>query len=156
MGIKKRRYLESAAALEAQLEEDARVSESTCRTAVLPPTGEFAVVLAGDALDSLFDFFVAQLDGHALFNRYSIFQPGDAVVRDAREPLKIQSQIRGLSGGMRSYAFDELGFQASPVTLIDNSQVQNFLIDGRYADLLESQADERAHEYRSCTRHDAI
>lgn len=135
MGIKKRRYLEQLA-LEAQLEEDARVLVDL-QNAVLPPTGEFAVVLAGDALDSLFDFFVAQLDGHALFNRYSIFQPGDAVVRDAREPLKISSNPR-LAGGMRSYAFDELGFQASPVTLIDNSQVQNFLIDGRYADLLKA------------------
>lgn len=135
MGIKKRRYLDQLA-LEAELEEDARVLVDL-QNAVLPPTGEFSVVLAGDALDSLFDFFVAQLDGHALFNRYSIFQQGDAVVRDAREPLKISSNPR-LAGGMRSYAFDELGFQASPVTLIEDSHVQNFLIDGRYADLLKA------------------
>lgn len=135
MGIKKRRYLDQLA-LEAQLAEDARVLVDL-QNAVLPPTGEFAVVLAGDALDSLFDFFVAQLDGHALFNRYSIFQAGDAVVRDALEPLVIKSNP-ALVGGMRSYAFDELGFETSEVTLIENSQVQNFLIDGRYADLLKA------------------
>jgi predicted Zn-dependent protease len=135
MGIKKRRYLNQLQ-LEEQLEDDARVL-SDLQTAVLPPTGDFAVVLAGDALDSLFDFFVAQLDGHALFNRYSIFQQGDAVVRDAREPLMIRSNP-ALVGGMRSYAFDELGFETSAVTLIENSHVQNFLIDGRYADLLKA------------------
>ncbi len=135
MGIKKRRYLNQLA-LEEQLEADARVL-GDLQSAILPPTGEFSVVLAGDALDSLFDFFVAQLDGHALFNRYSIFQAGDLVVRDAREPLKISSNP-ALAGGMRSYAFDELGFATSPVTLIDGSQVQNFLIDGRYADLLKA------------------
>lgn len=134
MGIKKRRFL-SALNLEQQFEEDAAVL-SDLEAATLPPTGEFSVVLAGDALDSLFDFFVAQLDGHALFNRYSIFQKGDLVVRDAREPLSILSDAT-IPGGMRSYMFDELGFEARTVKLIENSKVENFLIDGRYADLLK-------------------
>ncbi len=135
MGIKKRRYLNQLA-LEEQLEDDARVL-ADLEKAVLPPTGEYPVVLAGDALDSLFDFFVAQLDGHALFNRYSIFQVGDAVVRDAREPLTIVSNP-ALPGGMHSYSFDELGFATEKVTIIEDSHVKNFLIDGRYADLLKA------------------
>lgn len=134
MGIKKRRALADLN-LEEQLEEDAAVL-SDLEAAALPPTGEYPVVMAGDALDSLFDFFVAQLDGHALFNRYSIFKPGDAVVRDAKEDLTIRSNAE-LKGGMRSYSFDDLGFEAKTVTLIENSRVKNFLIDGRYADLLQ-------------------
>jgi predicted Zn-dependent protease len=134
MGIKKRRLL-SDLKLEEQLEEDASVL-SDLEAAVLPPTGEFPVMLAGDALDNLFDFFVAQLDGHALFNRYSIFQKGDLVVRDAKEPLAVLSNAE-IPGGMRSYAFDDLGFAAQTVKLIENSVVTNFLIDGRYADLLK-------------------
>lgn len=134
MGIKKRRSLTDLN-LEAQLQEDAAVL-SDLEVAVLPPTGEYPVLLAGDALDSLFDFFVAQLDGHALFNRYSIFKPGDSVVRDAKEEITIRSNA-GLKGGMRSYTFDDLGFETKSVTLIENSRVKNFLIDGRYADLLK-------------------
>lgn len=134
MGIKKRRFLGDLK-LEEQFEEDAAVL-SDLEAAVLPPTGEFPVVLAGDALDNLFDFFVAQLDGHALFNRYSIFQKGDAVVRDAKENLTIRSNCEQ-AGGMRSYAFDDLGFETQTVKLIEDSVVQNFLIDGRYADLLK-------------------
>lgn len=134
MGIKKRRFLADLK-LEEQLEEDAAVL-GDLEAAVLPPTGEFPVVLAGDALDSLFDFFVAQLDGHALFNRYSIFQKGDMVVRDGKEPLAILSDA-AIPGGMRSYAFDDLGFEARTVALVNDSRVENFLIDGRYADLLQ-------------------
>lgn len=133
MGIKKRRFLGDLK-LEEQLAEDAAVL-GDLEAAVLPPTGEFPVVLAGDALDSLFDFFVAQLDGHALFNRYSIFQKGDMVVREGKEPLAISSDA-AIPGGMRSYAFDDLGFEARTVALVNDSRVENFLIDGRYADLL--------------------
>jgi predicted Zn-dependent protease len=135
MGIKKRRYLNQLA-LEEQLEDDARVL-ADLEIAVLPPTGEYSVVLAGDALDSLYDFFVAQLDGHALFNRYSIFQVGDSVIRDAAEPLTISSNP-SLPGGMRSYGFDELGFATDKVTIIENSEAKNYLIDGRYAELLKA------------------
>ncbi|MFO1469935.1 MAG: metallopeptidase TldD-related protein [Turneriella sp.] len=134
MGIKKRRFLRDLD-LEEQFEQDAAVL-SDLERAVLPPTGEYPVVLAGDALDNLFDFFVAQLDGHALFNRYSIFQHGDAVLREPREDLTILSQP-DRRGGMRSYRFDELGFVTGNVTLIENSRVKNFLVDGRYADLLK-------------------
>ncbi|MBX3723566.1 MAG: hypothetical protein KF713_17105 [Turneriella sp.] len=134
MGIKKRRFLGDLK-LEEQLGEDAAVL-GDLEAAVLPPTGEFPVVLAGDALDSLFDFFVAQLDGHALFNRYSIFQKGDMVVREGKEPLAISSDA-AIPGGMRSYAFDDLGFEARTVALVNDSRVENFLIDGRYADLLK-------------------
>ncbi|MFZ5630435.1 MAG: metallopeptidase TldD-related protein [Spirochaetota bacterium] len=133
MGIKRRRFMHDLA-LKEQLAEDAAVL-SDLQVAQLPPTGELPVVLAGDALDSLFDFFVAQLDGHALFNRYSIFAAGDAVLQHEREPLNIASTPE-LAGGMHSYSFDELGFPTSRVQLIENSRVKNFLIDGRYADLL--------------------
>jgi PmbA protein len=133
MGIKRRRFLNDLA-LQEQLVEDAKVL-SDLQVAQLPPTGDFPVLLAGDALDSLFDFFVAQLDGHALFNRYSLFSVGDAVLQNEREALSIAS-TPDLLGGMHSYSFDELGFPTSRVQLIENSRVKNFLIDGRYADLL--------------------
>ncbi len=133
MGLKRRRFLQDLA-LHEQLAADAAVL-ADLQVAQLPPTGELPVLLAGDALDSLFDFFVAQLDGHALFNRYSVFSAGDSVLQNEREPLNIASTPE-LSGGMRSYSFDELGFPASRVQLIENSRVKNFLIDGRYADLL--------------------
>lgn len=134
MGIKKRRFLADLN-MESQLEEDAAVL-SDLEAAVLPPTGEYPVVLAGDALDSLFDFFVAQVDGHALFNRYSIFGPGDPVLREPREGLTIRSAVN-IPGAMRSYTFDDFGFATKTVTLIEDSHVKNFLIDGRYADLLK-------------------
>lgn len=134
MGIKKRRFLADLE-LEQQFESDASML-SEIEGAILPPTGNFPVVLSGDALDSLFDFFVAQLDGHALFNRYSLFRIGDAIVRDAKEPLTITSSI-DLAGGMHSYSFDDLGFPTENVTIVENSCVKNFLVDGRHADLLK-------------------
>lgn len=133
MGIKRRRYLHDLA-LQQQLADDAAVL-SDLQVAKLPPTGDLPVLLAGDALDSLFDFFVAQLDGHAIFNRYSIFSAGDPVLQNEREALGIAS-TPGLPGGLHSYSFDELGFPTERVQLIENSRVKNFLIDGRYADLL--------------------
>ncbi|HRP69075.1 MAG TPA: metallopeptidase TldD-related protein, partial [Turneriella sp.] len=78
-------------------------------------------------------------DGHALFNRYSLFEKGDAVVRDAKESLTIFS-TPAIEGGMRSYAFDDLGFPIQEVCLIRDAHVENFLIDGRYADLLKMPA----------------
>ncbi|MBS0617910.1 MAG: hypothetical protein JSR44_06950 [Spirochaetes bacterium] len=133
MGIKKRRSLADLR-LEEQFEADAAML-SDLESAALPPTGELPVVLAGDALDSLFDFFVAQLDAHALFNKYSVFEIGDSAVHGGREGLTLRSQP-ALAGGMHSYAFDDLGFKTAPVTLVENSIVKNFLIDGRYSDLL--------------------
>jgi len=134
MGIKKRRFLADLN-MNGQLDLDARILYDL-EDAVLPPTGNFPVLLSGEALDSLFDFFVAQLDGHALFNRYSLFKGGDAIVRDAKEALTLKS-VNDLSGGMQSYAFDDLGFETKNVTLVENSRVKNFLIDGRHADLLK-------------------
>lgn len=134
MGIKKRRYL-SDLTLEEEWENDASILSDLTR-AVLPPTGNFPVVLSGEALDSLFDFFIAQLDGHALFNRYSLFQKDDEVVRDAKEPLAIFSEAK-LAGGMRSYVYDGLGYPMKSIALIQDTRVANFLLDGRYADLLK-------------------
>jgi PmbA protein len=133
MGIKKRRFL-SDLRMEEQLEEDA-ATLAELEVAKLPPTGQHPVVMSGDALDSLFDFFIAQVDGHALFNQYSIFKQGDPVVRNALEPLTISSD-NSLPGAMRSYSFDELGFETRKLCIIENSVVKSFMIDGRYADLL--------------------
>ncbi len=134
MGIKSRRFLKDIA-MEEQLLEDARTL-SDLQSAELPPTGEFAVVLSGDALDSLFDFFLAQLDAHALFNQYSIFEVGDTVLQNAKEPLTILS-TPNLVGGMRSYGFDELGFATKEISVLNDSKVVSFLIDGRYAQILD-------------------
>ncbi|MCX7632734.1 MAG: metallopeptidase TldD-related protein [Turneriella sp.] len=132
--LQKRRFLEDLK-LKEQLAADAQVL-SALERAELPPTGEFPVVLAEEALDTLFDFFLAQLDGHALFNQYSIFKKGDSVLPEAIEEWDISS-TPFLHGGMRSYAFDELGFPMRKVTLVKKNQVENFLIDGRHAGLLQ-------------------
>ena len=137
MGLKKRRYLKDMHFL-AQLEADAAALRDI-ENAVLPPTGVFPVILADEAMDSLFTFFTGQLDAHALFNQYSVYEKGKPAILDPLEPMTLISDPT-IEGLMHSYAFDDLGYPTKPVALIEENRVKNFCINGQYADLLKMES----------------
>ena len=105
----------------------------------LPPTGNFSVVMADEALDTLFDYFIGQADGNALYYKYSSFKQGESIYTKnatAKEPLTLYSDPN-LEGGMSSGYVDDLGFPLKPITLIDNGILKNFTLSGKVASLLK-------------------
>ncbi|MBI4651745.1 hypothetical protein HY745_10775 [Candidatus Desantisbacteria bacterium] len=48
-------------------------------SAELPPTGKFDVVFSGEALDTLFNWFITQSSGAAKYERWSLFEEGRAI-----------------------------------------------------------------------------
>ncbi|MES0488836.1 MAG: metallopeptidase TldD-related protein [Leptospirales bacterium] len=121
------------------LEDEAAKLEQIV-TAVLPPTGNFSVVLAEEALDTLFDFHIYQLSGEALFQDISIWKEKDDIY-DGKKPveqlnLSTSPEFQGCSG---SICCDLLGYETKPVDLITDGVVTNFAIDGKYSHLLQKQ-----------------
>ena len=105
----------------------------------LPPTGTFPVVMADEALDTIFDYFTKQADGNALYHKYSSFEEGASVYKDqkeALEPLTITTEPM-LSGGMRSGFFEELGYPLRRVLMIEKGVLKNFTIGGKLSHLLD-------------------
>ena len=108
------------------------------QNAELPPTGEFPVVMADEALDTIFDYFTAQADGGALYYQYSCFEEGGSVYenqKNALEPLTIKTDPY-VTGGMNSGFFEPLGYPLAPLTIIKDGHLENFTINGKFSYLL--------------------
>lgn len=131
----RRRFLEHYNFRKVLISEAAQLRD--IEQATLPPTGNFPVVLADEALDTLFDYFLAQADGAALYNRYSSFKVGEPVLPgEALEPLTLSSDP-WMPGGMNSNLYDSAGYPMKPVTVVAHGIMNSFLIDGRYSGLLK-------------------
>lgn len=102
----------------------------------LPPTGNMPVVLADEALDTLFDFFSGQVSATALYHKYGSFEKEQAIF--AEQPLEDLSLRTdpNLEGNLSFIFFDELGFPIKPVNLIEKNIVKNFSIDGKFSHYL--------------------
>lgn len=101
--------------------------------ATLPPTGKMSVVLADEALDTIFDFFSKQTSAAALYHKYGLFAKGNSVFEhEPLEPLWLRSDPQ-IIGNLSFVFFDELGFPIAPVDLIENNIVKNFSIDGKFS-----------------------
>lgn len=129
--IKKARSVELLKIEETLLHESELLLSSL--SATLPPTGNMPVVLADEALDTIFDFFSKQTSATALYHKYGLFEKGSSVFsKEPLEPLCLRSDPY-LKGNLSFIFFDELGFPIAPVDLIKNNIVQNFSIDGRFS-----------------------
>ncbi len=120
------------------LQEEARQLVDL-QNAELPPTGEFSVVMADEALDTIFDYFTAQSDGSALYHKYSCFEKGGSIYdgqKNALEPLTIKTDP-SLVGGMNSGFFEPLGYPLTPLTIIKDGHLENFTISGKFSYLLD-------------------
>ena len=107
--------------------------------AKLPSTGNFPTIMADEAMDTIFDYFVSQADGNALYYGYSSFEKDISVYKDkqeAKEPLTIETDPT-IEGGMRSGFFEELGYPLKPFTIIENGKLKNFTIGGKLSYLLK-------------------
>lgn len=106
-------------------------------TAGLPANGTFDVVFAGEALDHLFDTFVAHSGGASVYNGWSRYEEGRPVIENPEgEPLTLFSnpQIPGL---MESGPFDGSGLARKQVEVISGNVFKKRTLDKRYADYLD-------------------
>jgi PmbA protein len=104
--------------------------------AKLPENGTFDVVFAGEALDHLFDTFVAHSGGSSAYNGWSRYEEGKPVIENPEgEPLTLFSnpQIPGL---MESGPFDSNGLARKQVEVISANLFKKRTLDKRYADYL--------------------
>ncbi len=105
-------------------------------TARLPENGKFDVVFAEEALDNLFNSFVAHAGGASAYQGWSRFEKDKAVVPDPEcETLTLYSnpQIPGL---LKSGPFDGNGLATKRVDVIRDNVYRKRTLDKRYADYL--------------------
>lgn len=104
-------------------------------TAGLTPSGTFDVVLGEEALDTIWDCFVAQASALARFDGWSRLKVGQPLLADLKgEPLTLVSDPT-LPGGRSSAAFDGEGTPCRKVTLIENNVVRALHAGARHAQL---------------------
>lgn len=104
--------------------------------AQLPPTGRFDVVFSGEALDTLFNWFIAQTGGGSKYQRWSVFEEGRPVIENPEGELLTLASNPLLPGGMRTRAFDEQGLPLGRVEVIKDGVFAARTASKRYADYL--------------------
>ncbi len=105
----------------------------------LPPTKIMHVVFTDEALDNLFDYFVAQTDGNALYYKYASLHK-EASIYEYSEEIPTNFNLASdpfIKGGGASQLFDQYGFPTKKVELIQNSKLKNYCIDGKLSQLLD-------------------
>lgn len=105
-------------------------------TAGLPPTGSFDVVFSGEALDTLFNWFVAQAGGAAKYQRWSVFEEGRPVIESPEGDRLTLWSNPSLPGGMRTRAFDDQGLPIRRVEVVRDGVFHARPVSKRYADYL--------------------
>jgi len=105
-------------------------------SAKLPENGKFDVVFAEEALDTLFNTFVAHAGGSSAYQGWSRFEKGKPVVAEPEgEPLTLYSNPQ-LPGGLKSGPFDENGLATKRVEVIKDGVFKKRTLDKRYSDYL--------------------
>jgi predicted Zn-dependent protease len=108
--------------------------------AKLPENGKFDVVFAEEALDTLFNSFIAHAGGSSAHQGWSRFTKGMPVVADPEgETLTLYSSPQ-LPGGMKSGPFDENGLATKRVEVIKDNIFKKRTLDKRYSDYLVEEA----------------
>ncbi len=113
---------------------DAAHTARDLRRAVLPPSGKRTVILGGEALDTLFNFFTGQGSAQALFEGWTRFAIGKPVLAKMQgDPLTLCIDPT-LPGAMGTRRFDGFGCLRSPFALIENNVFTQWLAPKPYAD----------------------
>jgi PmbA protein len=125
--------------LSEMVQQYARYARETL-TAQLPKSGIYPVVVAEEALDTLFNFFCAQSSGSAQYQHWTHLTLGGPVISNLKgEPLTLISNPE-LKGGTKSRAFDDNGLDLHRVEVIGNNLFQKRMNNKRYADYLNEEA----------------
>jgi predicted Zn-dependent protease len=99
------------------------------------PSGTYDVVFGEDALDTLWDCFVAQAGAAARFDGWSKLTVGGPLIKDLQgEALTLWSDPT-LPGGRASATFDAEGTPCRKVALVENNVVTALHATARYAQL---------------------
>ncbi len=101
-----------------------------------PPTGTYDVILAEEALDTFFNYFIAQSSGQAGYQGWSQFKEGAPIVKEPKGEKITLASDPFLPGGMKSRPFDENGLPLSKVLVIEKNVFKKRTANKRYADYL--------------------
>lgn len=101
-----------------------------------PRTGTYDVIFAEEALDTFFDYFIAQAGGQAAYQGWSQFKEGAPIIGPVKGDKLTLISDPFLSGGMRSRSFDENGLIPKEVTVIKDNVFRQRTANKRYADYL--------------------
>ena len=105
----------------------------------LPKSGTYPVVFSGEALDTLFNFFVLQSSGPAGFQNWSQFHLEQAVVQEITgDPLTLFSNP-AFPWGLKSRSLDENGLPLQRVEVIRENIFKKRMNNKRYADYLQEE-----------------
>jgi len=105
-------------------------------TAKPPESGVFDVVFAEEALDNLFNSFVAHAGGSAAYQGWSRFEKGRPVIDNPEGELFTMYSNPQLPGFMKSGPFDDNGLANKYTEVIKDNIFKKRTLDKRYADYL--------------------
>ncbi|MDP2992980.1 MAG: metallopeptidase TldD-related protein, partial [Deltaproteobacteria bacterium] len=105
-------------------------------TAELPPTGLYDVIFAEEALDTFFNYFIAQAGGLAAYQGWSQFKKNEPILSNTKGERLTLISDPFLPGSMKSKSFDENGLAPEKVLVIENNIFRNRTANKRYADYL--------------------
>ncbi|MBI5582765.1 MAG: hypothetical protein HY892_02980 [Deltaproteobacteria bacterium] len=106
------------------------------QTARLPRGGTFPVVFSEEALDTLFNFFIAQASGGARFQGWSRMEIGAPVIRDLRGEALTLTSNPTVPGLLKTRSFDTQGLPVQKVEVIRENVFNQRTNNKRYADYL--------------------
>ncbi len=109
-------------------------------TAALPENGKADVVFADEALDTLFNSFIAHAGGSSAYQGWSRFEKDRPVIDAPEGELLTMFSNPQLPGMMRSGAFDDSGLARKRVEVIRENIFKKRTLDKRYSDYLGQEA----------------
>ena len=100
----------------------------------IPRSGACPVILTGDALHILFQYFLFHSSGMAAYNHSALFKPGQPVLPEtpAGDTLTLYSNPVH-PGGTRSHKFDSDGLPGRRVEVIKDGLLTQYWAESRYA-----------------------
>ncbi|MEW5948027.1 MAG: metallopeptidase TldD-related protein [Thermodesulfobacteriota bacterium] len=101
-----------------------------------PPTGLYDVIFAEEALDTFFNYFIAQAGGQAAYQGWSQFKENEPITGNPKGERLTLISDPFLPGGIKSKSFDENGLASEKVLVIENNIFKNRIANKRYADYL--------------------
>ena len=133
-GWRQGRFYEHLKAREA-VQRYARFAREA-QTARLPWAGRFPIIFSEEALDTLFNFFVAQSSGGARFQGWSRMEIGSPVIGELRGEALTLTSNPGFPGLLKTRSFDTQGLPVQKVEVIRENVFRQRTSNKRYADYL--------------------
>ncbi|MBN1552718.1 hypothetical protein JW979_14690 [bacterium] len=122
--------------LESDFEDFVTYAEDATHTAI-PKSGKCPVIITGDALHILFQYFIFHSAASSRYNNAALFKPGAPVLKNAPagDPLTMFSNPQH-PGGSASYRFDGDALPGKRIPIIENGVLRQYWATKQYADYL--------------------